>query len=52
MIIELFIGSSVLRSPGISAVKPSVHRSTYGARTSPPGVRARPAEMDVTGVPS
>ncbi len=51
-IIELFIGSRVRCWPGRPAVNPSVQRRTYGARTSPAAVRARPAEIAVTRVPS
>src|SRR5260370_854867 len=51
-IMELFIGSSVLCWPGTPAVKPSVQRRIQGARTVPAGVRACPAEIEVTGVAS
>ena len=50
-IIALFIGSRVRCWPGRPAVNPSVQRSTYGARTSPAAVRARPAEIAVTESP-
>jgi len=48
-IIELFIGSHRLRSPGSLAVNPSVARSTIGAVTVPCGVVALPAAIAVTG---
>ncbi|CAM5340677.1 hypothetical protein SNARM312S_05419 [Streptomyces narbonensis] len=51
-IIEEFIGSQVRRWPAREAVKPSVQRRTYGARTVPYGVIACFGLISVTGVDS
>lgn len=48
----MFIGSQWRRNPGSPAVKPSVARRTYRARTVPDEVTARPGAIDVTRVPS
>ncbi len=48
--IDEFIGSSARRWPASPAVKPSRQRSTYGARTVPCGVTARPGSIAVTRV--
>lgn len=51
-IIEEFMGSQVRRWPLRFAVKPSVQRRTYGARTVPYGVCACLGLISVTGVDS
>lgn len=51
-IIEEFMGSQERFWPLRAAVKPSVQRSTYGARTVPYGVMARRGAISVTGVDS
>lgn len=47
-IIELFIGSQRRRGPGSAEVKPSVARSTIGARTVPLLVTALPCAISMT----
>ncbi len=51
-IIEEFMGSQERRCPAREAVKPSVQRRTYGARTVPYGVTACFGLISVTGVDS